>query len=120
MPKELEFADTVVGTPPGGWTLGHVTLTLRCPDRRFPVEAWRRGAFAVHEVYGPVPGARLTHAPTGLKIWFHGTMDEAVELAERLEPLADWGSITKALPRGTELYPRVRAIIDEIESRDHQ
>jgi hypothetical protein len=41
-------------------------------------------------------------------------MDQAVEMAERVEPLADWGAITEQLPSGTELYPKVRKIADEI------
>ena len=110
-----EFAETVVGQPPEGWTLGHVTVTLR-DNKRVPIEAWRRGAFAVHEVFSPNKGGRLTHAPTGLKIWFSGTMDQAAELAEKLEPLADWNAITKALPLGSDLYPKVRQVIDEMEA----
>ena len=110
-----EFAETVVGQPPEGWALGHVTVTLRNKERK-PIEAWRRGAFAVHEVFSPIKGGRLTHAPTGLKIWFSGSMDEAAELAERLEPLADWSAITKALPLGSDLYPKVREIIDAMEA----
>lgn len=112
-----EFAETVVGMPPEGWTLGHVTLTLRNPPERIAVEAWRRGAFAVHEIFWPESGGRLTHAPTGLKIWRFPTMDEAAELAERIEPLADWGSILESVPAGTDLYPKVRNIIDEIGNR---
>ena len=109
------YHETVVGTPPEGWTLGHVTLTLRYPDERIPVEAWRRGAFAVHEVE---LGARLTHAPTGLRIWTCGTMDEAVELADRIEPLADWSAFKEELkgPIGDELYPKVREVIDQMEA----
>lgn len=103
------YAETVVGAPPEGWTLGHVTLFLRYPEERIPVEAWRRGAFAVHEGDG---GGLLTHAPTGLRIWSFATMDEAAELAEKIEPLADWGAIKDELPFGTELYPKVRDIID--------
>jgi hypothetical protein len=109
------FSETVIGAPPEGWTLGHVTLTLLNPEERVPVEAWRRGAFAVHEAEG---GGRLTHAPTGLRIWTCDTMDTAAELAQRIEGLADWESIKKMLPPKTELYPRVRSIIDEIETRD--
>lgn len=110
------YAETVVGAPPDGWTLGHVTLTLRYPDERVPVEAWRRGAFAVHEAEG---GARLTHAPTGLRIWTFDTMDGATELAERIEPLADWSSFKEELrgPIGDDLYPKVRGIIDEMDAK---
>lgn len=112
-----KFAETVVGAPPEGWTLGHVTLTLHSPPERIAVEAWRRGAFAVHQVFWPESGGRLTHAPTGLKIWCFASMDEAAELAEKIEPLADWNSIREMLPSGTELYPKVRTIIDEIGER---
>ncbi len=115
MAIRAEFEETFVGIPPEGWTLGHVTLVLRSPEERVPVEACRRGAFAIHEAYGCF---RLTHAPSGLRIWASPTMDEAAELAERIEPLADWNAFTKELPAGTELYPKVRKIIDEIESSD--
>lgn len=106
------YAETVVGHPPEGWTIGHVTLRLLNPDERIPVEAWRRGAFAVHEAEG---GGRLTHAPTGLRIWTCRTIDDAAELAERIEALTDWDSIKKEMPPGSDLYPKVRDVIDRME-----
>jgi hypothetical protein len=112
-----EFAETLVGSAPEGWTAGYVTVTLRNPDRRLPVEAWRRGAFAIHEVLSPTGGFRLSHAPTGLCIWSFEALEDAVELAEKIEPLADWNSFKKMLPPGTELYPKVRRVIDEIDGR---
>jgi hypothetical protein len=110
-----EFAETVVGAPPEGWVLGHVTIMRRTKNAK-PIEAWRRGAFAVHEVFAPHHGGRLTHAPTGLANWTFDTMDKAADLAERIEGLADWGTIKSELPSGSGLYPKVRAIIDEIEA----
>ncbi len=110
------FIETVVGAPPDGWTLGHVTITLHHPNERIPVEAWRKGAFAVHPTENP-NGARLTHAPTGLRIHSARSMDEAVEFAERIEPFYDWEAIKEKMPVGTKLYPKVRKIIDEFEAR---
>ena len=45
-------------------------------------------------------------------------MEDAVELAERIEPLTDWNAINKMLPSGTELYPKVRKVVDEIVERE--
>lgn len=39
-----EFEETVVGVPPEGWSLGHVTITRRSGLKPKPVEAWRRGS----------------------------------------------------------------------------
>lgn len=107
-----EFEETVIGTPPDGWSLGHVTVTRRPHMKPKPVEAWRRGAFAVHEVNGEEGKGRLTHAPTGLQVWTFETMDKAAELAERIEPLTDWNAIKKEMPLGSDLYKKVRTIID--------
>jgi hypothetical protein len=103
------FHETVVGSPPEGWQIGHVTMQLLFPSELVQIEAWRRGAFAVHEL---TYGARLTHAPTGLRIWNTCSMDQAAELAERLEGLADWDAITATMPIGSDLYPKVKEIID--------
>lgn len=112
-----EFEEVVVGTPPDGWTLGHATVVVL--DRRQPIEAWRRGAFAVHQVNSCDSGTgRLTHAPTGLRIWTCETMDQAAELAERIESLTDWGGIKTILPYGSDLYPKVREIIDQFSAID--
>lgn len=108
-----EFKETIVGTPPEGWSLGHVTVVLSDSSRK-PIEAWRRGAFAVHELECESHSARLTHAPTGLNIWNCQTMDEAAELAERIERLTDWNAISKMLPPGSDLYPKVREIADQL------
>lgn len=108
-----EFEEVLVESPPDGWLRGHVTLALRNPEERVPVEAWRRGAFAVHRTCAG--GARLSHAPSGLGIWTFDNMDVAAEAAEQMEPLADWNSFTKEVPAGTELYPKVRSIIDKVE-----
>lgn len=108
-----KFLETVLHEPPEGWKHGHVTLTLRYPDERKAVQAWRRGAFAVHEL-ADQKGARLTHAPTGFQIWTCDTMGRAAELAEAIEPLADWAAISEAIPAGNHLYPKVRAVIDQI------
>ena len=109
-----EFLETCVGRPSEGWTLGHVTITLKNPDERIPVEAWRKGAFAVHPTLG---GARLTHAPTGLSIYHARSMDEAVEFAERIEPFTDWQAIKEKMPSGSDLYPKVREVRWEFELR---
>ena len=110
-----EFEETVSGSPPEGWSLGHVTLTLKYPDERIPVEAWRRGAFAVHE--RTKKDWRLTHVPTGLHIWTAPTADVAAEFAEAIEPLADWDAIKTMMPAGSDLYPKVRAVMENFETR---
>lgn len=111
-----ELIEIVAGAPPEGWTLGHVTVQLYGPEERIPIEAWRRGPLAVHEVDMERRG-RLTHAPTGLKITpDFATMDEAVACAERLEPLTDWSVIKERFKSGGSdgLYERVRDIVDAI------
>jgi hypothetical protein len=111
-----ELEEIIVGSPPDGWSLGHVTVNLLNPEERIPVEAWRRGAFAVHDLSSG--GARLTHAPSGLRIWSFRTKDEAVEATEAMEPFTDWTAFTEVLPSGTDLYPKVRKIVDEIDQRE--
>ena len=106
-----EFHEIICGAPPDGWKLGHVTVQLFCPNERIPVEAWVRGAFAVHET---MTGATLTHAPTGLAIWRGAELDQLVTLAEAIEGMADWSRINNMMPCGSELYPKVRAVIDRI------
>src|SRR5262245_46124982 len=92
-----EFFETVVERPPKGWKLGYFTLSLRNPDEHKVIEAWRHGAFAVHQVRS---GGRLSHAPTGLGIWTFDTLDLAAECAERIEPLAAWEDFDKPIPSG--------------------
>jgi hypothetical protein len=113
-----EYLETVIGNPPDGWTLGHVTLNLRNPDERIPVEAWRRSSFAIHEkITADHKQALLTHTPTGMLINAFATMDDAAECAERLEPLTDWSAIKAGMPAGSELFPKVRAVVEEIQDR---
>lgn len=111
-----EFVEIIVGAPPEGWTLGHVTLHLHSPEERVSVEAWRRGAFAVHEVRGSQP-CRLTHAPTGLAINSFETMDDAVMCAEQIESFTDWPAITQMMTTGSDLFPRVKEVVDVIKHR---
>ena len=114
---DSELLETVIGIPPAGWELGHVTVTMRGGERQ-PIEAMRRGAFAVHEIetsYGRK--WRLTHAPTGLQIWSFYDADKTFELAHKIEPLADWSTIRKMMPPGTELCAKVRAVVEEIDTR---
>jgi hypothetical protein len=106
-----ELHETIVGSPPEGWSLGHVTIDLKNPDERVAVEAFRRGVFAIHQVWSG--RWRLSHAPTGLQIWTTDTLGKTAELADRILPLADWGAIEKMEPSGSPLYPKVRAVIDE-------
>src|SRR5260370_23604823 len=112
-----EFIETVVGNPPEGWTLGHVTLQLYRPEERRAVEAWRHGAFAVHQRDSIEFPARLTHAPTGLRINDFYSMDDAAMCAEQIEPLTDWNAITEMMPSGSELYPKVRQVIEVLKWR---
>ena len=112
-----EFIETVVERPPEGWTLGHVTLQLYGPEERIPVEAWRLKAFAVHERMGSEgKEAVLTHAPTGLRVNSFATMDEAAECAEKIMPLADWAAVTKRFDTGSDLFPKVRDVVEAIKS----
>jgi hypothetical protein len=112
------FEETVVGNPPEGWTLGHVTLDLHYPEERVPVEAWRHGPFAVHERTGSEgKEAVLTHVPTGRRVNSFATMDEAVECAETIEPFTDWDAIKQQMPPGSDLCPKVQKIVDEIKKR---
>lgn len=111
------FEEIIVGCPPEGWSLGHVTIQCYGPDERFAVEAWRYGVFAVHERNTLDDGkeAVLTHAPTGLRINSFPTMDQATECAEKIEPLTDWGAITKRFDTGSDLYPRIRDVVEAIK-----
>lgn len=113
-----EFIETIVERPPEGWTLGHVTIQLYYPEERIPVEAWRKGAFAVHERMGWAgKEAILTHAPTGLRINSFSTMDDAAECAEKIEPLTDWGAVEKKFDTGSELFPKVSDVVEAIKDR---
>jgi hypothetical protein len=109
------FFTTAKGEPPQGWERGFVTLTLRDPEGQLPIEAWRWGPFAVHE---NCRGWRLTHAHSGLLIWTFDTAELAVECADRIAALADFDAIKERIPAGTDLYPKVQKVIDEIEHRD--
>lgn len=114
-----ELIETLIAIPPQGWSIGHVTIQGRSDSDKAPIEALRRGAFAVHEVYSlDGKGWRVSHAPTGLQIWTFDSMDEAILLVESIESFTDWHSISKMLPYGTELYPKVRAEIDRIKQGD--
>lgn len=107
-----EFYPTLSRQPDrDGWSPGHVTVQLHRPKEKLAVEAWVRGPFAVHET---VSGATLTHAPTGLAIYRFDAMEQAAECAERIEAIDDFASRKKAYPSGSEVYPKVRAVIDEI------
>jgi hypothetical protein len=112
-----EFHEVLADVPPEGWTRGHVSLHLRFPDERVSVEAWRRGAFAVHRVNES--GANLTHAPTGFRIWTFRDLNSAAAAAAEMESLTDWNAIVDEMPRDSDLYPLVRAIIDRIEGAQH-
>ncbi len=115
MPLKDELLPRVSELPPEGWELGHATIQGREGDRE-PIEALRRGAFAVHEVRAFAGHLwRLSHAPTGLRIWEFDKIKDATSLAERIEPLTDWGAIKDEMPSGSDLYPKVRAVIDEIK-----
>jgi hypothetical protein len=111
---EGEFLETVSRQPPEGWSLGHVIVVLRS-EKKLTVEAWRRGAFAVHEVILPINGARLTHVHCGLQIWTFETLDKADECAEALEPLADWDAFKEIMPEGHYLYPKVWEIVQRVD-----
>lgn len=117
--KDSELIETMIGHPPVGWTLGHVTIALTRNGKlkgSQPIEAMRRGAFAVHEVeLSDGRKWRLSHAPSGLQVWTFDQLEQAIELAERIESFTAWSEITKMLPIGTDLYPKVQAVIDEIE-----
>lgn len=117
MPLKDELIETIIGIPPPGWELGHATINGRADRDREVIEAMRRGAFAVHEV-NQIDGRgwRLSHAPSGLQIWTFREMEDAIALAERIENFTDWQTIKKMLPVGTDLYPKVRKIIDEISA----
>lgn len=113
-----EFLETIIEKPAAGWALGYVTLDLHFPEQRIPVEAWRRGAFAIHERVGSSgKEAVLTHAPTGLRITTFSTMDDAAECGEKIEPFTDWNAITKKFDTGSDLFPKVRDVVDEIKAR---
>jgi hypothetical protein len=112
------FEETVTGPAPDGWTKGYVTLQLYSPEQRLPIEAWRRDAFAVHErETWDGKEAVLTHAPTGLRINSFGTVDDAVECADKIQALADWGAIDKRFDTGSDLFPKVRDVVDTIKNR---
>ena len=117
------FLPTMTGTPPEGWAPGYVTIHIERPEEtRIPVEAWRRGAFAIHgREYWADDGEKmeseavLTHAPTGLRIYSFSDPAMAAKLAEAIAPLTDWDSIPTKMGRGSDLYFKVREVIDALE-----
>jgi hypothetical protein len=115
MPLKDELLPRVSHLPPEGWTLGHVTIQGRDDGDAEPIEALRHGSFAVHEIVGGDDNYwRVSHAPSGLRIWEFRKIKDAIALAERIEAFTDWNAIKGVMPRGSELYPKVRAVIDEI------
>lgn len=110
-----EFEEVLIMSPPDRWARGHVTISLINPEEKHAIEAWRRGAFAVHELANG--RASLTHAPTGLKIYIFDDMDKAAECAQAIEALTDWSAITGMMPAGGDLLPKVREIIFAIDRR---
>lgn len=108
------YLETTDCAPPNGWTRGHVTLHLVHPDERVAVEAWRRGAFAVHPT-NACGHAVITHASTGRGIWTSRSMEEGALIVERIEPLANWEAID--VNEKPALRDKVRSVIDEIEQR---
>lgn len=111
-----EFLEKISGAAPVGWERGDVLLTLEHPDERISIEAWRKGAFAIHETQWP-HGARLTHAPSGLSVYYARDVAEAAEFADRIEPFTDWGAIKEKMPHGSDLYPKVREVRLEFNAR---
>jgi hypothetical protein len=118
-----EFLPTVMeAEAPEGWSLGYVTIMIERPEcKRLPVEAWRRGPFAIHgrQYWGDDEERQtesvLTHAPTGLRISSFGSADIAAEFAAKIEPLGDWEGITAKQERGCELFFKVRDVLDQIQ-----
>lgn len=113
MPLKDELVMTVRGDVPEGWSLGHATIRGLNHDEKIAIEALRCGSFAVHETIGG--NWRLSHAPTGLQIWTFGSRRQALELAKRIEAFTDWSAIKDTLPKGSELYPKVREVVHELE-----
>ena len=108
------FVKTLSEPPPEGWERGYVTLYLERPNEdRFPIEAWIHGPFAVHDLTNG--RANVTHIPTGRRIYTLDSKEKAVEFVGKVEPLGDWSAIADRMPSGSELYAKVRPIIDEYE-----
>lgn len=110
------FELELVGSPPEGWYTGHMKIFPKHPEHEEgPVitEAWIKGAFAIHLTKDGE--ARLSHIPTGMGIWTFETPDLAAEFAQEIEGLANWHEL-KRQPAGSELYPKVRSVIDRIEA----
>ena len=79
----------------------------------------RRGAFGIHKRHlGGFEEFVLSHAPTGLRIYSFATSDDAAECAKRLEPLTDWSAISEKFESGSDLFSRVKPIVEEIHERD--
>lgn len=96
-----------------GWSAGQVTIQMRDPKERLIVEAWRRGPFAVHETVG---GATLTHVPTGFAVCRFNEMEQCAECAERIEGFDDFAARDTSYPVGSDVYPKVRTVIDDINA----
>lgn len=103
------FSETI-GPPPDGWQSGHVTLQLIHPDERVPVEAWVRGAFAIHGVVNSELVV-ITHVPSGKSVWTARDGRDATAIVEQIEPLTAWQTVKP----DTKLRDRVREIINKIE-----
>jgi len=101
---DTDFIETVIGSPPEGWSFGHVKLQIDGTGRLI-VECWMRDAFAVHEIEkGGRRFGRISHKPTGLEISTFETMDEAAEAADLIASLTNWDEISGPV---TNLWQRV-------------
>ena len=112
MTTDREPCEIITGAPPDGWEDGELSI-LRNNGLRSTIEAWLRGAFAIHRDKGG--NWRLSHVPTGLQIYTVSSVGAAAALADKIEPLTDWSAIKKAFPLGSELYPKVKLAVDEVE-----
>lgn len=117
--------------PPPGWQRGAVLVQMdEIPEKdlieRPLVEAWTRGAFAVHPVRcGGERLGNLTHIPTGLAITAPlPTLADAVTLAHAIEGLTNWHAITERLtpekltePSIATMRAQVNAAVDRLRER---
>lgn len=109
---ELELA----GAAPDGWNVGHMKIHAQRPeieDGPVITEAWTKGAFAIHLTKDG--GARLSHIPTGMGISTFETPELAAKCADNIESFANWEEVGPQIT-GSELYQKVRPVIDRINA----
>jgi len=113
------FKLELAGSTPEGWAVGSMKIHAKNPEQEYGsviTEAWTKGAFAIHLTKDG--GARLSHTPTGMGIWTFETPEFAAQCADEIGGFANWEKV-KPQKLGSDLYKRVRPVIDRIDAMQY-